>query len=115
MQRVQRVNPFVRWSAFGLATYTLSLFFAGWREVNTTGHWTGFALLAAGVVFTMLLLALQAYWIYFEEKGKGSLRRSSKIFESVHASVETHFGSNKLVRLIQPVIQTEFDQEGSKK
>jgi len=112
---MQRVNGAIRWGAFGLATYTLSLFLAGWREINTTGHWTGFALLAAGVIFTGLLLALQAYWIYFEEKNKGSLRRSSKFFESVHAFVETRFGSNKLVRLLQPVISVDFDKKGSNK
>jgi hypothetical protein len=101
---MQRVNGAVRWGAFALATYTLSLFFAGWREINTTGHWSGFLLLAAGVVFTGTILMLQCYWIYFEEKNKGTLHRKSKIFDALHEFIDSKFASNKLVMLIQPVI-----------
>lgn len=108
-----RVKGVVRWSAFAAATYTLSLFFAGWREINTTGQLSGFVLLALGVVFTGLLIMLQAYWIYFEERNKGSLRRQSKMFEWLHAFIEARFADNKIIRLIQPVIVT--DTEGSNK
>ncbi|HEY9790311.1 MAG TPA: hypothetical protein V6D22_07930 [Candidatus Obscuribacterales bacterium] len=110
---MQRVNGVVRWGAFALATYTLSLFFAGWREINTTGHWTGFLLLAAGVILTSTLLMLQAYWIYFEEKNKGTLKTGHKLFDSVHAFVEARFPDNRIVKLIQPVIVT--DREGNNK
>jgi predicted negative regulator of RcsB-dependent stress response len=97
-----RIHWSIRYLAFALSTFTLSLFFAGWREVNTTMHWSGFLLLAAGVVLTLLLLMLQGYWIYFEEKNKGSLKKTSKLFESIYQMVERKYAHNKLVRLLQP-------------
>lgn len=106
-----RVNGAIRWGAFIAATYTLSLFFAGWREVNTTGHWTAWLLLAAGILLTGSLLMLQAYWIYFEEKNKGSLRKKSKFFEGIHKFVSMRFADNKVVMLIQPAI---IEKEGNK-
>lgn len=64
-------------------------------------------LLTSGVVSTVLLLVMQGYWIYFEERSKGSLRRTIRVFDLMHDVIETRFGSNKLVRLIQPVATEE--------
>lgn len=99
-----RIHWSIRYSVFALSTFTLSLFFAGWREINTTMQASGFLLLAAGVILTLLLLMLQGYWIYFEEKNKNSLRKTSKLFEYVHAQVEQRFAGNKFVRLLQPQV-----------
>jgi hypothetical protein len=108
---MKRVHWAIRYTTFALSTFTLSLFFAGWREINTTGQLSGFVLLALGILLTTLLLMLQGYWIYFEEKQKGTLRRPSKMFEGLHAFLDTRFGDNRFVKLIQPV--TLLEKEGS--
>jgi hypothetical protein len=98
----------VRYSTFAASVFTLSLFFAGWREVMQTGQPGAFALLAAGTLSTVLLLVVQAYWAYFDEKSKGKLVRPSKSFEKLHAYIDAHYANNKLVRYIQP----ESNKEG---
>ena len=99
-----RIHWSIRYLVFALSTFTLSLFFAGWREINTTMHASGFVLLSAGVLLTGVLLMLQGYWIYFEEKNKGSLRKTSKFFEAIHKHVEAKYSTNKFVRMLQPQI-----------
>ena len=69
-----------------------------------TGQPGAFALLAAGTISTVLLLVVQAYWVYFDEKSKGKLVRPSKLFEKLYAYLETHYAGNKLMRYIQPEI-----------
>ena len=67
-----------------------------------TGQPGAFALLAAGTLSTVLLLVVQAYWVYFDEKTKGKLVRPTKSFEKLHAYIDAHYADNKLVRYIQP-------------
>ena len=97
----------IRLVAFIASVLTLSLFFAGWREVMEHGQLSGAALLVAGVLLTAGLLGLQGFWIYFEEKQKGTLRRHIGWFEALHSFLAPHSQSNGLVRLIQPVMTTE--------
>jgi hypothetical protein len=77
-----------KWSAFAASVFALSLFFAGHRQVNETGGIADWALLAGGVVLTAALLMLQGYWIYFEEKAKGSLKKRIALFENIHSQLE---------------------------
>jgi len=70
--------------AFVGSVITLSWFFAGWRQVSEAQTITNWLTLAAGVLFTALLVCLQGYWIYFDEKAKGNLRKRINIFERIH-------------------------------
>ncbi len=69
--------------AFAASVISLSWFFAGWRQVNETQTVLDWLLLLGGTVATILLVGLQGYWMYFEEKAKGSLRKRIKIFEMI--------------------------------
>jgi hypothetical protein len=69
--------------AFVAATLSLSLFFEGYRQVSREPSFTHFALLIAGIVLTALLIWLQAFWIYIEEKSKGSLKKTVVHFDKL--------------------------------
>jgi hypothetical protein len=73
----------VKLVAFVAATLSLSLFFEGYRDVTREPSFTNFALLIAGITFTALLLWLQAFWIYVEEKSKGSLKKTVVHFDKL--------------------------------
>jgi len=94
----------VKTSAFALSVWTLSVFFAGWREINTEFGPAACLTLASGTVMTLLLIALQGYWIYFEEKSKGTLQRKVPLFDAIHSFVDKRMAGNRLVQLIQPVV-----------
>jgi hypothetical protein len=103
-----KIHWSIRTIAFIASVFTLSIFFAGWRELTEHGHIAyGAFVLTSGVLLTGLLLALQGYWIYFEEKQKGTLRRHIGWYESLHNLLEAHCASNKAVRLIQPAVTIE--------
>lgn len=103
-----KVHWSIRTTAFIASVFTLSIFFAGWRELTEQGHIAyGAFVLSSGVISTLLLLALQGYWIYFEEKQKGTLRRHIRWYESLYSLLEAHCASNRAVRLIQPVVTIE--------
>lgn len=102
-----RIHWSIRYSAFIASVFTLSLFFAGWRELMEQGRMSGAFLLATGVVSTLLLLGLQGYWIYFEEKNKGTLRRHIRLFEALHKFIEANAGPSAWIRKIQPVLTVE--------
>ena len=78
----------MRIAAFAASVYSLSLFFAGFRQVMQTGQGGDWALLAGGTALTLGLLGLQGYWIYFEEKAKGSLKKQVRLFECVHDRIQ---------------------------
>lgn len=74
----------VKTAAFVASIFSLSWFFAGWRlvhEAQTTANWLA---LTGGTVFTVLLVSLQGYWIYFDEKAKGTLRKRIGLYERIH-------------------------------
>jgi hypothetical protein len=71
----------VKLMAFVAATFSLSLFFEGWRQVHqdpSPMHWS---LLLTAVFLTTLLIWLQAFWIYIEEKSKGTLKKRIAHFD----------------------------------
>lgn len=80
------------------------MFFAGWREINTEFGTTACVTLASGTLMTLFLVALQSYWIYFEEKNKGTLQRKIPLFDAIHSFVDKRMSGNRFVQLIQPVI-----------
>ena len=69
--------------AFVAATLSLSLIFEGFRQVSREPSFMHFALLVAGTVMTALLIWLQAFWIYIDEKSKGSLKKSVVHFDKL--------------------------------
>lgn len=72
-----------KWSIFAASVLSLSWFFAGWRAVNEHGALGDWGLLAGGTTTTLLLLGVQGYWIYFEEKDKGKLMKRVELFETI--------------------------------
>jgi hypothetical protein len=93
-----KIHWSIRTIAFIASVFTLSIFFAGWRELSESGHIAyGAFVMSAGILLTGLLLALQGYWIYFEEKEKGTLRRHVRAFEALHLFLEARVqkGNNK--------------------
>lgn len=69
--------------AFVAATLSLSLIFEGYRQVSHEPSLFHFTLLVAGIALTALLIWLQAFWIYVEEKSKGSLKKTVVHFDKL--------------------------------
>lgn len=73
---------------FTCAAYALSWFFEGWREINKDLSVANAAILIAGTVFTLLFLGVHAYWVYFEEKAKGTLKKRIELFEKINLALK---------------------------
>lgn len=73
----------LKWSIFAASVLSLSWFFAGWRQVNEHGGLGDWGVLAGGTAATLLLLTVQGYWIYAEEKVKGRLTKRVDLFEKI--------------------------------
>ncbi len=89
----------LKMSVFVLSIMSLSWFFAGGRQVhetNTPGDW---ALLVGGTLLTCALIFLQAYWIYFEEKAKGTLRKQIALFEQINQRLNKRPNGSDLERV----------------
>jgi len=80
--------------AFVVTVIALSWFFEGWRQVSSGITLTHCAVLIAGTGLTLALLAVQAYWIYIEEKSKGTLKRRIGIFERIYSSSSSRRGGS---------------------
>lgn len=70
--------------AFSFAVVSLSWFFEGWRQMQKGATLSHFAILMLGTTSTIGLLGLQGYWIYIEEKIKGTLKKRIGIFERIY-------------------------------
>lgn len=68
--------------AFVLTTITLSWFFEGCREIREISLYS-VSMLVGGTFLTLALLGMQGYWIYIEEKMKGTLKKRIGIFEAI--------------------------------
>jgi hypothetical protein len=86
-----------KWSIFAASVLSLSWFFAGWRAVNEHGALQDWGTLAGGTATTLLLLTVQGYWIYFEEKDKGKLMKRVELFEKVRKFISERKQGNKQV------------------
>jgi hypothetical protein len=73
-------------AAFVMTVITLSWFFEGYRQVSAALTLEHCAVLAAGTALTLILLAVQGYWIYVEEKTKGTLKRRIGMYERFYAN-----------------------------
>jgi hypothetical protein len=83
----------VKLAAFAAATLSLSLFFEGFRQVSHEPSIPHLALLLLGIVFTALMVWLQAFWIYIEEKSKGSLAKKVVHFDKLEGMFLGHAAS----------------------
>jgi hypothetical protein len=86
--------------AFVAATISLSLWFESWRQVSRVQSLAHIMFFLAATLLTLLLVWLQAFWIYLEEKSKGTLTRRVAYFDQLESgwlkSVESH-GKNKIL------------------
>lgn len=73
----------IRIAVIILSVLALSWFFEGWREINKSITLVHVAVFVSGTVVTAALLYLQGFWIYLEEKYKGTLRRQIEHFEKL--------------------------------
>jgi len=78
------IKTTVKVAVFVASMFSLSLFFAGWRLVHEAQTLSNWLVLAGGVVLTAFLLGWQGYWIYFDEKAKGNLRKRINLYEKIH-------------------------------
>lgn len=72
---------------FSGAVFALSWFFEGCRRMHAAVTLQHSIILAAGIIFTLLFVALQAFWIYAEEKEKGSLKKRIALFERIYEAI----------------------------
>jgi hypothetical protein len=89
INQVTKVRFGIKAAAFIASVITLSWFFEGWREIHqglTPAH---IAVLAAGILLTALLLMVQGYWIYIEERSKGAIKRRVQFFEDLSESMKS--------------------------
>jgi len=82
-----KVKLSLRLFTFTLTVITLSWFFEGWREIQREPGFVSVAYLFFGTTLTLLLLAVQGYWIYIEEKSTGKLVRKVKLFDKIEAKL----------------------------
>jgi len=92
----QKVKFIYKLINFSCAAYALSLFFEGWREIGKDLSVANAVTLVAGTVFTLLFLGVHAYWVYFEEKAKGTLKKRIQLFEKINLALRPKSG-NKVV------------------
>lgn len=81
-------------AAFIASVITLSWFFEGWRKVNEALTIAHVGILVGGTLLTLALIGLQAYWIYIEEKSKGTLKKKIGLFDKIESYLES-LGSKK--------------------
>ena len=81
---VLKVKFALKATAFCASVMTLSWFFEGWRKIHEgLGFWS-VSILLAGIFCTIALIIVQAFWIYVEEKQKGSLLRRIALFDKLY-------------------------------
>jgi len=78
-----KVKLSIRIAVIILSVLALSWFFEGWREINKSITPVHVAVFISGTAVTAALLYLQGFWIYLEEKYKGTLRRKLEHFEKL--------------------------------
>ncbi len=85
----------IKFAVIALSVVALSWFFEGCRQIKEGITLTHIATLIGGILFTAVLLWIQAFWIYLEEKYKGTLRRTNAHFEKVEAYWNSRKESSK--------------------
>lgn len=98
--KAEKMPKALTMSVFVLSIISLSWFFAGWRQVHETNNFGDWALLISGTLLTCLFVFLQAYWIYCEEKSKGTLRKQIVFFEKINQRVNVYRQAKSLSKQI---------------
>jgi hypothetical protein len=80
--------------AFVATVITLSWFFEGTREVQKGWTFEHGMVLAAGTALTLIMLGVQGYWIYIEEKVKGTLKKRIALYERIYSELQKRNGSD---------------------
>jgi hypothetical protein len=70
---------------FILAIFSLSWVFESFRQIHQGATLSRMAFLLFSILMTTLWLSIHSYWIYIEEKSKGTLRRRIELFERIYA------------------------------
>lgn len=73
---------------FVAAVIALSWFFEGTRKIQEAATMPHILLLLAGTLFTLFFLAIHSFWIYIEEKSKGTLVKRIALFEKILTMTE---------------------------
>lgn len=74
-----------RLAAFSGAVLGLSWFFEGSRQLAEGISFSSVGYLLLGTVATVIFIGILAYWIYVEEKSKGTLKVRFGLFERLYA------------------------------
>lgn len=74
-----------RLAAFTGAVIGLSWFFEGSRQLAEGVSLSSLGYLLLGTVATVIFIGILAYWIYVEEKSKGTLKVRFGFFEKLYA------------------------------
>jgi hypothetical protein len=82
---VMKISLSVKTAAFIASIIFMSWSFAGYRAIQQAPTLSNLCVLLAAVLATVLMLAVQGYWIYVEEMDKGTLRRKIVIFDRIHS------------------------------
>ncbi|MBX9686013.1 MAG: hypothetical protein K2X27_04875 [Candidatus Obscuribacterales bacterium] len=103
----------LKWSMFAASVISLSWFFAGWRQVNEHGGLSDWGVLLGGTATTLLLVTVQGYFIYFEEKAKGRLTKRVELFEKIEKFLEAR--KNAKCKNDQTGSITDSERQGGRK
>jgi len=79
-----RVSTPVKVAGFVGAVITLSWFFQGCRDCAESVTFPHVFTMFAGITLTLVLLMVQGYWVYIEEKLKGTLRKRIGLYERIY-------------------------------
>jgi hypothetical protein len=74
----------IKTAAFIASVIFLSWSFAGYHAIRQAATGANFCIFFGAVFGTMLVLAVQGYWIYEEEKEKGTLKRKIALFDRIY-------------------------------
>jgi len=70
---------------FVAAVIALSWFFEGYRKISESPTVPHIMILTLGTLFTLFFLGVHSFWIYVEEKSKGTLVKRIALFEKILA------------------------------
>ncbi len=76
-----KVKWTIKLAVFAMATVALSWVFEGFRQVNAAPTATGLALLFGGSTLTILFVGVYGFFMYAEERAKGSRLRNIPLFD----------------------------------
>jgi hypothetical protein len=79
--KIRRPKRLLKWSVVILSIFAMSLIFEGWRQLKTGLTLEHSLVLLLGIFSTAVLLWIQAFWIYVEEKSKGTLKKKIVHFD----------------------------------